>query len=129
MIQLNTISIEMYNILNGTVSLNVYDEYIPRKLAENLHDFVVYNVGYVRPMHDFDEGESFRSYVMITCFAKDKANGIKNTAKLKTMSEALMGAIKSNRTFRMTLSSVEVSSTRIEGFTGQTIIYNIYKGE
>jgi hypothetical protein len=124
---LNDISIEIYNALLGYVSNNVYDEYAPKKITETATDFIVYNVGYVRPQHDFESGEAFRSYVMITCFAKDKANGIKNTAKLKTMSDALTQAVGSISTLRMSLSSIEVSSTRIEGYTGQTIIYNIYK--
>jgi len=125
--QLNDISIEIYNAINGVVSLNVYDEYAPKKITETATDFIVYNVGYVRPRFDYDSGEAFRSYVMVTCFAKDKANGIKNTARLKTMSDALNEAVKGISTLRMSLSSIEVSSTRIEGYTGQTIIYNIYK--
>lgn len=125
--QLNDISIEIYNALLGYVSNNVYDEYAPKKITESATDFIVYNVGYVRPRYDYDTGEAFRSYVMITCFAKDKANGIKNTAKLKSMSDALTEAVGNISTLRMSLSSIEVSSTRIEGYTGQTIIYNIYK--
>lgn len=124
---LNDISIEIYNALIGNVSNNVYDEYAPKKITETANDFVVYSVGYVRPQHDYDEGEAFRSYVMITCFVKDKANGIKNTARLKTITDNLRLAVKSINTLRMSLSSIEVSSTRIEGYTGQTIIYNIYK--
>lgn len=117
------ISISVYKALYGTASENVYDESVPNKLPD-VDSFIVYYVGYVKPAHDYDTGESFRSYVMINCYAKNKSNGIKNTAKLKSVIEAAQSAITA-LPYRASISSIQISTDRIDNYHGQTIIYNI----
>ncbi len=127
MITPNDIAIEIYGMLNGVVSDNVYDQNAPRNIPVNAKDFVVFEVGYVRPAYDYDEGVAYRSYATIVLYAKDKPNGIKNTMKLKNMTDSLIGAVKNNTKLRMSLSTINVMPVKYDDFHGQSIIYNIYK--
>jgi len=119
------ISMGIYGILNGTVSDNVYDETAPNKLPDNCTDFVIYDLGSFKPAYDYDSGSISRGFVSIHCFAKNKSNGIKNTAKLKLMADACTNAINTNILFRASLSEIQVTTRGIGDFHGQTIIYNI----
>ena len=121
------ISIGIYNALYGVVSEYVYDESVPKSLPDGCKDFIVYNVGSVQPAYDYDVGTIVKSHVVINCFAKDKANGIKNTAKLKQMIDSLITAVESISSYRMSLSSIQLSSHKIGNYHGQSVIYNIIK--
>lgn len=121
------ISIGLYNALYGVVSENVYDAEVPNMLPDTVKDFIVYNVDSVRPMYDYDNGSTVRSYVQIECYAKNKANGIKNTAKIKELLDGLNTLVKNNPPYRMSLSSIQPMAKRINDFNGESIIYNILK--
>lgn len=121
------ISTDIYNALSSLgVSDNIYDESVPNKLPENCKDFILYEVGSTRPAYDYDSGDTTRSYALIMCYAKDKANGLKNTAKLRTMVKSLTDAFAIDG-YRTSLSSIEIPTQGIQNYHGQSIIYNILK--
>lgn len=127
MINTLDISMDIYNALYGVVSEHVYDETVGKAIPESIKDFVVYNIGSVKGAYDYDTGSIIKSHVVINCFAKDKANGIKNTAKLKEMIDNLVGVMVSMNGYRFSLSSIQMSSHKIGNYHGQSIIYNIIK--
>lgn len=119
------ISIAIYGTLKGVISTNVFDTYAPSSIDPIITELVVYKVGSIRPLYDFDKGSAIRSYIIITCLARNKANGIVNTAKLKAMTDSVYNLYNQSTPYRMSLSSIEVSSVNLKDFTGQSIIYNI----
>lgn len=122
------IAIIIHNILLDNASEYVYDG-MPNNLPEKAKAVIVYEVGFVRPMHDTESGQAKRGFVAINCYHKNKANGVKNTSGIQQLIVAVDEAIKDSTqtSLRLSLSSIESPARKMADYQGQTIIYNIFK--
>lgn len=121
------ISIAVFNgLVACSATSEIYDETAPKKLADSINSLIVYEIGFTLPAYDYSTGVSTRSYAYINCYAKDKANGVKNTAGIKAVVDAVTSNFKMS-SYRVSLSSIQSQSRELQGYHGQTIIYRILK--
>jgi hypothetical protein len=120
------IAFDVYDVL-VTASENVYDERPPKALPNNHNDFIVFIVRNFNPMYDYDSGSIFQAAVFVECYIKNKANGIKNTAKIKEITDLVMTSMSGSTTFRASLSEIRPDSKQINDYHAQVLIFNIIK--
>lgn len=117
------IAMSVYNTLITAVD-DVFDEVVPSNFDLKKKQFIVFRVESARPRYDYDNGSTTSATVYVECYYKNKANGIKNTAGIKVMTEGVMQAMK-NLPMRVSLSNLSLSSKTINDYNAQVLIFNV----
>lgn len=125
-VQPTQISFDFYEALVDA-GITTFDTTTPKNIDKTVKDFVVYEIGFVKPMHDFDDGSAARSYITLKCFTKNKSNSIVNTAAMDKLISKVRDAVSKITSYRVVLSSFQSSVASIEDYSGYGIIYNIFK--
>ena len=115
---------ELYDALI-TASETVYDETVPKSLPANLKDFIVFKMPSFKGKFDYDNGSIYSSMVLVECYVKNKANGIKNTARINELSVAAREAVLGSTGFRASISGMRPESKQINDYHAQVLIFNI----
>lgn len=119
------ISVAVYTDLMTLVD-NVYDESVPKSMA-NLDEFLVYFVNNARPMYGFKTGDTTSFLLIVECYVKNKANGIKNTARLRDLTSSVQNKLLSNSEMSVVLSSSRIEPSSVKDYHAQALIFNIIK--
>lgn len=117
------IAFSVYNTLINVVD-DVYDEVVPKAFDFKKKEFIVFRVESTRPRYDFDNGSTTSATVYVECYVKNKANGVKNTAGIKVLTEGVMQAMQ-NLSMRVSLSNLRPSSNVINDYNAQVLIFNV----
>lgn len=123
---ISKIIFDLNDALSGLDVGGIYDQTAPKNLDKNIKSFIVIDVSSVSPAYDTIKGESNKAIAFINIFAKDKANGIKNTALIDDLTEKAIDAMEESDIIG-SLSSIGSMPIKYENFHGTNIIYSILK--